>query len=132
VTKSSRKSSSKKGRDRKDPVHKREEQDSSLANDASEHEAAAGVSKKSAASRKRGRDKSGEELVHEVSGRLVRLESRRQARVFAKRLFWVVSVAAVIAVLWYFFGDRFPTELMQEYWDEIKQKLVPAQPASLE
>ncbi len=138
MSKSLRKSSSRTGRNRKDQVHKREEPVSSPSPETSEKETATDAPKKTATTQdiaSRGqlaRNRSGEELVHEVSNRLLRLDSHRRLRLVAKRLFYLLIFAGVIAGFWYCFGADMPSDLIQDYWDQIKQKLIPAQRSLLE
>ena len=72
----------------------------------------------------------GQVLTKKVSYGLMRLDSRRRLRKFFKWLLYLLVIAGLLSVLWYFFGDRFPWELMRGYWNEIIDKLFPEEAAS--
>ncbi len=73
--------------------------------------------------------KPGQVLAKKVSYGLMRLNSRRRLRKFLKWLIYLLVIAGLLSALWYFFGDRFPSELLRGYWNDIIDKLFPEEPA---
>ncbi len=69
--------------------------------------------------------KPSEAIVKKVSDGMMRLESRRKLRVFARRLLHLLVIAAICGGIWYFWGDRIPWQHLREQWDDIHDKLFP-------
>ena len=71
------------------------------------------------------RDRESERIVQRATRGLMKRDSRRRIRVFFRRLLvWTVA-AAVVAILWYFLADNIPTDLLNEYWQDLESKIEP-------
>jgi hypothetical protein len=73
-------------------------------------------------------ERAADAVVQRATRGLMRVDSRRRARVVLRRLCWLLILAGVIGGLGYYFADAVAIDLLSEYWDQLKDKLRPALP----
>jgi hypothetical protein len=71
------------------------------------------------------RDRASEKIVQRATQGLMRRESRRRVRVFLRRIFLWSVLALASWLAWYWFADRIPMDLLNQYWEELKDKTLP-------
>lgn len=72
------------------------------------------------------RERAADQVVQRATRGLMRVDSRRKMRWLFRRLFFLLIMLGAIAGLYYCFADRIPMELLNEYWEQLRAKLLPA------
>jgi hypothetical protein len=68
-------------------------------------------------------ERAADAIVKRATRGLMRLDSRRRTRAFLRRLCWILIVAGLVGGLGYLFADAMPTDLLSDYWDQLKDKV---------
>ncbi len=100
-------------------MHKRDEQSESAAHSESSEplvELSAKALRSAAVS---------EQIVKRATRGLIRVESRRRARMLLRRVFTLAVIAGFGYAFWRLFGDRLPYEWLNSIWDDLVSKIEP-------
>lgn len=73
-------------------------------------------------------ERAADAVVKRATRGLMRLDSRRRLRLVLRRVGWLLAIAAVVGGLGYLFADAMPTDLLSDYWDQLKDKVRAALP----
>ena len=63
-------------------------------------------------------------VVDRATKGLIRLESRRRTRALLRRLVIFSIVGGLVGGIFYYFADLVPVHVLNEYWQQIQEKLT--------